>query len=112
MPNKFKRVDEENRPENRSFMNVLVGKFFSASYTMDVTNPHYTRIEYMKKVSIVDVWIEGKHTTLTEEEIVSEILTPEEIIGVLKHTYETGKKHGRNLSINSMERFVLENNQF
>ena len=107
MPNKFKRVDKENRLENISFMNVLVGKFFSASYTMDITNPHYTQIEYMSNIKIIDVWIEGKHTGLTEEEIISDILTPEEIIGVLEHEYEKGKKYGRNMAINSMERFVL-----
>ena len=112
MPNKFERIDKENRPTNRSWMNIMVGKYFCASWSMDVTDPHYTRIEYMRNTAMVDVWVEGKHTTLTEEEIVSEILTPEEIMGVLKHTYETGQKHGRYLCINSMERFVLINNQF
>ncbi|KKN33226.1 hypothetical protein LCGC14_0805650 [marine sediment metagenome] len=112
MPNKFKRIDKENRPENRSFMNIMVGKYFSVSYTMDITDPHYTQIEYMSNTNLVNIWVEGKHTALTEEEIVSEILTSEEIIGMLEHVYEKGKNYGKNLTINSMEKFVLKNNQF
>jgi len=108
MPNKYKRIEKKDRPKNISSMNVLVGGFFSVSYTMDVTNPHYTEIEYMRNRNIVNVWIEGKHTTLTEEEIISEILTPEEIIGMLKHEYEKGIYHGRNMTLNKLEKFVLQ----
>jgi hypothetical protein len=107
----IKRIAKKDRPGCRQFVHVKLTKYFNISHTMKdgvLPDPYCTRIQYIRKTDIVDVWIKGKYIDFDEKDIIEKILTPSEILAIMKNEHQIGKEQATRATILSMQSFVMQ----